>query len=206
MKKTLICNVKMNKPPEACAYNGGDRSLPVSDSEVCYPVTAFLEKTLEAGDELHVIMLAKMDSTGCYKENIALCEKELENVAALNGAVFTSETVFSPFEENQQTHGELMLNIIERVPEGATLLVDMTYGPKDLAIVEFSALNFLEDFLNCEIDNILYGQTTFVGGVPTDGKLCDMAALYYISSIMNKVKTDDSDRAVKMLKVLLGRA
>lgn len=205
MKKTLICNVKMSVPPRASTYSGGDKSLPASDSKVCYPVTAFLEETLKSGDELHVIMLAKMDSTGQYEQNVALCAKELGGAAAMNGAAFSSETVYSPFEENEQTHGDLMLSIIEKVPEGTTLLVDMTYGPKDLAIVEFSALHFLEDFCNCEIDNILYGHTTFVDGVPTDGKLCDMAALYYISSIMNKVKTDDSERAVKMLKVVLGR-
>ena len=205
MKKILICNVKMNRPPKASTYRSDDPMMPSADRDVCYPVTAFLEKTLEAGDELEVILLAKMDSTGYYKTNIDICKKELEDVTAMNHASFKSDVIYSPFEENEKTHGDLLLDIIEKVPENANLLVDMTYGPKDLAIVEFAALNFLEDFRGCEIENILYGHTVIVDNEPTESRLCDMASLYYINSLMSKVNCSDSERAVKMLKVLLGR-
>lgn len=179
--------------------------MPSADRDVHYPVTSFLEKTLEAGDELEAILLAKMDSTGYYKANIDLCTKELEAVAAMNNASFRHEVVYSPFEEDEKTHGDLLLDIIEKVPPKTKLLLDMTYGPKDLAIVEFAALNFLEDFCECEIDNILYGYTVMVDGEPTGSRLCDMASLYYINSLMSKVNCTDSERAVKMLKALLGR-
>ena len=50
-----------------------------------------------------------------------------------------------------------MGSIVDELEIGARVLVDTTYGPKDLPIVIFTALNFAEKFLECQIDNIIYG-------------------------------------------------
>lgn len=40
-------------------YSSTDRSLPVSDRKVSYPICAFLEKTMTSEDELDAILLVK---------------------------------------------------------------------------------------------------------------------------------------------------
>ena len=79
----------------------------------------------------------------------------------------------------------------------------MTYGPKDLPIVLFSALNFAEKFLGCEVDHLIYGQVSFKDGVPTNPQICDMIPLYCLNSVTNAVRAETPDRARQMLKSLL---
>lgn len=42
-----------------------------------------------------------------------------------------------------------MGNIVDELEIGAHVLVDATYGPKDLPIVIFTTHNFAEKFLEC---------------------------------------------------------
>ena len=70
-------------------------------------------------------------------------------------------------------------------------------------IVLFAALNFAEKFLHCEIENILYGQATFIDGNPTNTKLCDLVPLYYLNSVANTIRCDNSQKARELLKDLL---
>ena len=96
-----------------------------------------------------------------------------------------------------------MGRLIEEIETGAHILVDITYGPKDLPIVIFSALNFAEKFLKCEIDNIVYGQAAFEGDKVVGSVICDMIPLYCLSSVTNTIKCEDPLKARQMLKSLL---
>ena len=87
--------------------------------------------------------------------------------------------------------------------EKAHVIADITYGPKDLPIVLFTAMNFAEKFLDCEIDNIVYGQATFVDGNAVNTKICDMIPLYYLNSVANTVQCSSPDKAKQLLKSLL---
>ena len=103
----------------------------------------------------------------------------------------------------QATHDKLLLDIVDEFEENSHITADITYGPKDLPIVLFTALNFGEKFFGCEIDNIVYGQANFVDGKPTNTKICDMIPLYYLNSVTNTVNCDSPAKAKEMLKSLL---
>ena len=64
-------------------------------------------------------------------------------------------------------------------------------------------MNFGEKFFDCEIDNIVYGQATFVDGNVVNTKICDMIPLYYLNSVANMVQCSDPIKAKQMLKSLL---
>ena len=119
------------------------------------------------------------------------------------GANIVYKIIETDYSEEQFVHEKLMSDIIDELDENVHIQCDITYGPKDLPIVLFSALNFAEKFLHCDIDNILYGKVTFVDGKPMDTKLCDMVPLYYLNSVTNTIRCDDSQKARKMLKDLL---
>ena len=204
MSKVLVCNVRMNRDVEKAVYKSEDKHFPVADTEVRYPVMAFLEKNLTKDDEMKIILLAKEDRDGHFKNNIRTCTEEIDAVAEKTGASISTELICTSFEENMQTHGDLLLKIIKTIGRDAELTVDMTYGPKDQVVILFTALNFAEKFLGCEVANIIYGKAeSFVDGKPTKTHICEMAPLYYVSKLLNKVECEEPERAVKILETLL---
>ncbi len=202
MKKIVICNIPMKEKVDQTVYVSDDKSLPVADWRVRYPISAFLKETLKADDELKVILLIKKDKYAHYKKNT---EDFLAEITEANeaGAVISHTIVDTDFEESKAVHEHLMGKIVDEIETGSHILVDTTYGPKDLPIIIFAALNFAEKFLDCTIDNIIYGQASFVNGQAVDTKICDMIPLYCLSSITNTIHCDDSENARTMLKNLL---
>ena len=203
MKKTVICNIKMKGKTNKLVYPSTDRSLPTSDRAVIYPINAFLEKTIRSDDEITVVLLVKKDPIGDYQKNTDLFEEELLAANENIGAKIVFKTVETEFNEEQSVHEELLGRIVDEIEDGAHILADITFGPKDLPIILFSALNFAEKFLGCEVDNLIYGQVNFQNEVPINPKICDMVPLYCLYSITNTVRAEEPKRAREMLKSLL---
>ena len=204
MKKTLIINVKMNDAGQKTVYTCDDMSIPVSGTPVVYPVMGFLEETLTADDEVEALLLVKTNDMADHEKNIEVCREELKNVSAKTGAAIFSDVIYTPFEEDINTHNQLLLDIVRSVEIGSHITVDMTYGPKDLAIVLFAALNFVEKFCDCEVDNIMYGKAQFKDGKPVNTKICEMAPLFYQNAVVSKVFCDSPEKAFEMLEKVLG--
>lgn len=203
MKKTVICNIPMKERIDKVLYTSDDASLPVAERMVSFPICAFLEKTLSTDDELDVIILVKKNRYVHYEKNVKLLKTELMAANVNIGATINYCEIDTDFEQTKSVHEQLMGQIIDALSVGSHILVDMTYGPKDLPIVIFSALNFAEKFLDCTVDNIVYGQASFVNGQPVDTKICDMIPLYCLGSVTNMIRCDEPEKARSMLKALL---
>lgn len=203
MKKIIFYNISMKENVSRCQYVSDDLSLPVSDSLVRYPMNAMLEKTLNESDDITAILLVKKDENGYYKKNVSACVEELLGVAEKTKATIDYKIIDTEFSQDQSIHDQLLLSIVGEIETGVHIAADITYGPKDLPIVLFTALNFAEKFLDGEIDNIVYGQATFVDGKPVNTKICDMSPLYYLNSVTNTVQCTSPEDAKKMLKSLL---
>jgi len=203
MKKILICNIPMMEKTTKCVYTSDDLSLPVVEKEVIYPLNAFLKGYLSKGDDVKALLLVKKDENENYKKNLADFIEENIKANEEIGAKIEHKIVETDFEQSSKVHQMLMGKIVDELDDGAHIVADITYGPKDLPIVLFSALNFAEKFLGCEIDNIIYGQASFVDGKPVNTKLCDMGSLYYLNAVTNTVNCSDSNNARNMLKTLL---
>lgn len=202
MKKIVICNIPMRSDNAKCVYKSQDLSLPTVDVPVYYPINALLGKTILKDDEIKVILLVKNDSQNHGKKNASAFIEELLNTNTVEAKI-DYKIIETDFSEEQSVHESLMSKIVDEIEDNSHILCDITYGPKDLPIVLFSVLNFAEKYLNCEIENIIYGQATFVDGKPTDTKLCDMSPLYYLNSVTNTIRCNDSQKAREMLKTLL---
>ena len=203
MKKTVICNIPMKERIDKVLYTSDDASLPVAERMVRFPICAFLEKTLSADDEIDVIILVKKDRYGHYEKNVELFKTDLAEANANIGAAIKYCEIDTDFEQTKSVHEQLMGRIVDVLSIGSHIRVDITYGPKDLPIVIFSALNFAEKYLECTVDNIVYGQASFVNGQAVDTKICDMIPLYCLGSITNTIRCDEPEKAKSMLKALL---
>ena len=203
MKKIIICNIPMKEKLTKCSYVTDDASLKISKREVIYPINAFLSENLKKEDEVKVLLLIKKDKAGNYQKNSAKFIEELLVANEKAGAKIEHKFIETEFVEEQSVHEQLLGRIVDEIEDNSHVIADITYGPKELPIILFSALNFAEKFLGCEIDSIIYGQASFVGDTPTDTKICDMIPLYYLNSVTNTVRCEDSGKARKILKSLL---
>ena len=203
MKKIVICNIPMRENVAKTVYSSVDDSLPVSEKPYRYPINSFLSQTVDAGDDLKVILLIKKDGNDFHEKNTEDYKKEIEEICVNSGASAEFVPIDTAFSQDKENHEQLMGRLIDEIVTGSHVLVDITYGPKDLPIVIFSALNFAEKFLKCEIDNIVYGQAAFEGDKVVGSVICDMIPLYCLSSVTNTIKCDDPQKARQMLKSLL---
>lgn len=203
MKKIIICGIPMKENLDQVVYTSDDKSLPASDKAVRYPISAFLENAMQATDELKVLLLVKKDKYGYHERNVEFFKQELAEVNVGIGARISYSIIDTDFSQAKAIHEQLMSEIVDELDIGSHILVDATYGPKDLPIVIFTSLNFAEKFLDCKIDNIIYGQASFEDGHATDAKLCDMIPLYCLGSITNTIHSVESKNAKSMLKKLL---
>ncbi|OUQ61828.1 hypothetical protein B5E56_00705 [Flavonifractor sp. An112] len=203
MKKTVLCNIPMKEKVDFSVYTSDDQSLPVSGKAVRYPINSFLAETIRPDDEIKVILLVKKDQYGHYEKNTEDFCAELNSVNASIGATLDINIIDTEFEETKATHEYLLGQIVDCLDTGTHILADTTYGPKDLLVVLFTALHFAENFLDCSIDSIVYGQASFVDGQAVNTKICDMVPLYCLSTITNTLHCSTPDKAKKMLKALL---
>ncbi|WP_446787120.1 TM1812 family CRISPR-associated protein [Macellibacteroides fermentans] len=203
MKKIVICGIPMKENVDQVIYSSEDKSIPAANRPVRYPINAFLEETLKPSDEVKVVLLVKKDEYGHHEKNIGFFKAELDQANSKIGAEVNYSIIDTDFSQNKSVHENLMGNLVDEFNIGAHVIVDSTYGPKDLPIVIFTALNFAEKFLDCKIDNIIYGQASFVNGHAVDTKLCDMIPLYYLGSITNTIHCVEPEKAKSMLKTLL---
>lgn len=202
MKKVIICNIPMKKDVDQTVYVSNDKSLPVTDRPVRYSINALLEKTLKSEDDVKVLMLVKKDEYSCYEQNMQYFIDEL-NESNSAGAKINFVTIDTAFSQERAVHEQLMSRIVDEIEPETHVLADITYGSKDMAIVVFTALNFAEKFLGCDIDNIVYGQANFVDGKAVNTKICDMIPLYALSSVTNAIRCVEPEKAKQMLKTLL---
>lgn len=203
MKKIIICNIPMREYIANTVYSSDDRSLPVSDKPYRYPINSLLSQTVNAEDELKIILLIKKDGNTFYEKNTADYKQEIEDICRTTGGKAEFVSIDTAFSQEKENHEQLMKRLVDEIDTGAHIMVDITYGPKDLPIVIFSALNFAEKFLKCEIDNIVYGQATFKDDKVVGSTICDMIPLYCLSSVTNTIKCDEPEKARQMLGSLL---
>lgn len=203
MKKVIICNIPMREYVAKTVYTSNDLSLPVSEKAFRYPILSFLTQTVIAGDELKVLLIIKKDGNEFYKKNTEDFKTEMSEVLNTTGAKAEYVIIDTVFSQDKETYEQLMVSLANEIDVGSHILADITYGPKDLPIVIFSALVFAENFLRCEIENIIYGQAEFANNKVVGTAICDMSPLYYLSSVSNTIKCDDPEKAKQMLKSLL---
>ena len=174
MKKTIICSIPMKERVDSTVYSSNDKSLPVSERAFRFPINSFLSQTSSEGDEYKAILLIKKDSNLYYERNTEFFKEELNTICDSTGAKVEYFILDTDFAQKREIHEQLMGKIVEEIEEGSSILADITYGPKDIPIVIFSALSFAEKFLECEIVNIVYGRAEYKNDRVISTEICDI--------------------------------
>ena len=204
MNRTVICNIPMKLNVVPSVYKNVNRKLEVSEREVRYPVNALLEKNLTADDNVTALLLVKKANYGDSEKNTQLFIDELNSVNESIGAKIEYKIIETAFEQDRAVYEELLGKLVDEIKDGESITADITYGPKDVPIIVFYALSFAEKFLDCDITNIVYGQSDFdENNNPYNTRFCDMLPLFVIGSVTNNIQGEASDRARELLEGLI---
>lgn len=201
-KINVIVNLPMTQKKEKTVY-AGTEGLPSSDKERIYAVNSYLEETLRPEDDVKIILIAKQTEFTNEKE---IVETFTEEFREINHVGCKAETVVirSEFVETSKVHEALMAELVSDIDDGARLITDITFGPKDLPLIMFAVLAFAENYLQCTIEHILYGQAIFSDNNTIEKTyLCDMGPLYSLSSLTSSIRFRSPDEARKMLNSII---
>ena len=204
MNKIVFCNIMMKGRLDSLCYKvSGNRAIEY-DGEVIFPVNGVLARTLKKDDEVKVIMLKKEDIYGNSDINTGKYKEELDRINANIGAKIEYMVLSTPHNESREVQEKLFKEMIDELADGIEIYADITYGTKSLPIIVFSVLNFALRFFRADIKNIVYGKVDFdKDNNPSNPELFDMTALFYLNSIANTIKCEDSKEAIKILNTIL---
>ena len=201
--KTVIVSipVSMMKNPKPIVSN--DASLPVSDNPRIYGINALLEKTLTQEEHLRVILVMKTNKQSQHEKYAQIYKDELNEINENIGAHIEYVDIYSEYTQNGFVHSELLMNLIDAIAPESQILADITYGPKDMPVVIFTALQFAERFLYCDVEKIVYTLAEFSYKKIARSEIFDMGPLFRLSSAQHLLSCNDPERAKAMMKALL---
>lgn len=201
MKKVVICNIPLKENVKGLLYPQNDNKDLYIGKEIVFPVNALLANTTKVEDEIDIILLAKETQDKFVDKNIELFKNEISNLGI--NATINYKLIVTPFVEDKNINDYLLEHIINEVEDNSEIYCDVTYGPKSLPIIMFTALRFLEKSCGCDIKNIVYGKVDFSKDGLKNPEICDLMSLYYLNSINEKMIYKTSEQAKESLHLLL---
>jgi hypothetical protein len=204
MKKIVFCNIMMKEELHRLCYKVSGNSTIEYNGEVIFPINGVLARMLKKNDEVKVVLLRK-DADNSDK-NVDEYKNELDSINISIGAKIEYKVLSTPHNESREVQEKLLQKMVDELVENTEIYADITYGPKSLAIITFSVLNFAEKFFKADIKNIVYGKADFdKDNKPINPELFDMTALFYLNSIANTMECKDGEAAKKLLKAILSK-
>lgn len=202
MKKTLIVNLPMQLKDGKMVYESESSSLAPSKMPLLFAILAYLEPRLTKDDSLKCIFIAKTEYNTPLDEIIQRFKDELDEINHYSIPV-EYIAIESEFKEKNSVHDQLFKDIINNIEDNSTILADITFGPKDVPIIEFAALNFASEHLNCNIERIIYSQGTFKDGKIVSKNLCDMMDLFTLQRLTSSFRSASPEKARDLVNKII---
>jgi hypothetical protein len=178
----------------------GNRAIEY-DGAVRYPVNAVLAKTLKKDEDVKILFIAVLGKYSAYEDHKKAFAEELAAINAPIGARLSFESLKIPFSQKKKDFNNLLTELTDRIPQGARIFADITYGAKPPILPLFCALSFAEKYCGADVDYIVYGQTDFnPEQKPENPVLFDITSLYCLFNLMGMIEAPDRESASKLLK------
>ena len=206
MKKIVFATVPMKKDIEKQKYSVDGNALIESKEPICYAVNPAVTSKLTKEDEVSVILLKTNGGEGAGEKNVELFKEELNELNNPIGAKIEYKTIQSDFDLSTLNFQDIFKKLIRELKEGAEIYADVTFGPKPLAFLLFSVMQFGEKFFDCSIGNIVYSKVEFGPNniITSDsGKIYDITPLYLLNTFTNVLEASSSERALQAMNAFL---
>ncbi len=220
MTKTFVYSTKLKKTAdfEAKVYSvpkdiSERPRVKVSDNPVYFPINTVSASFVDKGDDVRVIILKNYeksdDGSGLANadEVAKICRDECERLFGEAGCACSFTEIPILFDGSSDNIRKCYLNLLNALEYKTEIYLDMTFGPKFVPFVVFSAFNYAEKFFKSDVCGIYYGQVYFNkdrGGNPNGSsiksgseELHDLSSIYRLSSFCDY--TQSSSGAFKFL-------
>ncbi len=153
-------------------------------------------------------MLETKAGENAGQKNAELFKEELNSINEEKkiGAKISYDVIPSEFITSQNKFNSLYMKLIKTFEGEEELYADITFGPKALPQLIFTAMQFGEKFFDCSIGNVIYLKTEFGKNnviKPDSQLICDYTHLYLLSSFNSVIEASSGEKAVKAFEILL---
>ena len=118
--------------------------------ELYYAINSVLARTMKKDDEIKVVLLETRAGDKAGTKNAQLFMDELNEINTSNsiGAKITYEIIPSDFLVSKKGLNEIYLKLIKNLEPDIEVSADITFGPKSLPLLIFTAMQFGEKFFD----------------------------------------------------------
>ena len=203
MKKIVFVTLMMADDMHKRHYPVDGNSFIEYSGEVYYAINAVLAKTLKVGDDIKIVLIETKAGDDAGAKNAQLFMNELNEINTC-GASITYEVIPSSFLETKDNFKGLYKKLLKILENDAEISADITFGPKALPLMIFSAMQFAEKFFDCSIGNVIYLKSEFKNGKVDEKSqvICDYTPLYMLNSFTNTIESSSGERAVAAIEAL----
>lgn len=203
MKKIVFATLPLKGSIEKRKYPVDGNALIESDEPIYFAINPAVANSLQKDDEIKVILLETKGGENAGMENAKIFIDELNSFNKV-GAKISKEILPNAFDPSKTNFQHMFKALIKELEEGAEIYADVTYGPKPLAFLLLSVIQFAEKFFECSVGNIVYSKVEFVGGKIKDGSemIYDITPLYLLNSFTNTIESSTGEKAIKAVESL----
>ncbi len=199
MRKTYITNISLQAKGDLLKVLYEPKGFTLARNRVfSFPVIPVIAENQEAGDE--VTVLAVRPDNADTPDNYAAFLRELSELGIGEEAV----KVLSVAENQSDAVSlELLMRIIEEIPDESLVYGDITFGTKPMSAVLLYALSFLPKIKDCEVDGIYYGEIKRAGGEMVEASLYDLTAFHLLGDMIDQMKELGVEKMPEALRKII---
>ena len=173
------------------------------DVPSCFPLLSLIHGYVEAGEAVELFVLTTQNHE-IATENYQAIDREATRLCGELGASCVVSRIGIPFDETVESHLETFKTLIGKISDGDTILADMTYGPKCLAIILMMAMNYgYRVCKDCTIECFVYGSKDFRDGHPCGKRIFDITSLFLMDQIVNELAKSGNRNPMKAIESIL---
>lgn len=207
MKKIVFVSLMMADAMNKRTYPVDGNVFIEYDKDVYYAINGVLAKTLKEKDDVKVVLLETKAGDKSGTKNAQLFMEELNHINEINkiGANISYEIIPSDFITSKNKYNELFLKLVKTLENEAEIYADITFGPKSLLLLIFSAIQFGEKFFDCSIGNVIYLKAEFKNNVLVEGTqlVCDYTPMYLLNSMINTFENTSKENVINIFEKIL---
>ena len=207
MKKIVFVTLMMADDMHKRHFPVDGNSFIEYPGELYYAINSVLARTMKKDDEIKVVLLETRAGDKAGTKNAQLFMDELNEINTSNsiGAKITYEVIPSDFLVSKKGLNEIYLKLIKNLETDIELSADITFGPKSLPLLIFTAMQFGEKFFDCSIGNVIYMKAEFKNNILVEGTqlICDYTPLYMLNSFTNTIECANGEKAIASVAALL---
>lgn len=184
MRKTYITNISLQGKAGLLKLLYKPEGFELKNNrETSFPIIPVIADHQEEGDEVRILAVRSdnLDTPDNYAAFLAeLSELGIgkEQVTEISMAENQSDSVSL----------ELLLQILEKIPEESLVYGDITFGTKPMSAMLLYTMNFIEKIKDCEVDGIYYGEIQREGGEARRAFLYDLTVFKLLGDMIDQMK------------------